>query len=219
MRLPTTLSAAGYKYRPLKNGDRGWDVYALQSALIELGYPTGGLDGIWGAATETAVRNFQRDKKLTVDGIAGVVTQRTLALVLIWPLKRQFNIPPGLQRGQVEFESAFMLGNHSPAYHQDGHGPFWDVGVAQHSSRYTPFSDGFNAPASLHRLSAQLRAKYDEYRRIDVVKDERRLWELASGSWNAPAWTDQLARGRQITASQRAHIEEYIRRATVYLEI
>ncbi|MCM3182020.1 peptidoglycan-binding protein [Priestia megaterium] len=36
-----------------------------------MGYNTKGTDGIFGANTEAAVRNFQKDNKLAVDGIAG----------------------------------------------------------------------------------------------------------------------------------------------------
>lgn len=59
--------------RTLRNGDEGDDVRELQSALIRLGYGCGsaGADGDFGDATELAVRAFQRDKRLEVDGIVG----------------------------------------------------------------------------------------------------------------------------------------------------
>lgn len=41
-------------------------------------YDCGEADGIFGAKTEAAVRNFQRDHSLTVDGIAGRDTQAAL---------------------------------------------------------------------------------------------------------------------------------------------
>lgn len=41
-------------------------------------YDCGAADGIFGAKTETAVRAFQRDHNLTVDGIAGKDTQAAL---------------------------------------------------------------------------------------------------------------------------------------------
>lgn len=60
-------------YTMLKRGDHGDAVKNLQERLITLGYSCGGLgaDGDYGLATENAVRNFQRDNKLTMDGIAG----------------------------------------------------------------------------------------------------------------------------------------------------
>lgn len=59
--------------RILKNGCKGEDVRALQILLIGNGCTCGssGADGDFGAATEAAVKNYQRLKKLTVDGIAG----------------------------------------------------------------------------------------------------------------------------------------------------
>ena len=59
--------------RELRNGMEGEDVRQLQSMLIQLLYDCGrwGADGDFGDCTEMAVRNFQRDYNLDVDGIAG----------------------------------------------------------------------------------------------------------------------------------------------------
>lgn len=55
---------------------RGDDVRALQTALIAAGYMCGtsGTDGIYGNDTLKAVRAFQGDRRLTVDGKAGKQT-------------------------------------------------------------------------------------------------------------------------------------------------
>ena len=62
---------------------RGGGVKALQAAL--------GLspDGVFGAATEKALRRFQRSKGLPVDGVAGPATRRALGLGSGPVLKRQ----------------------------------------------------------------------------------------------------------------------------------
>ena len=57
-------------------------VYALQSGLKTLGYYTGNLDGNYGSGTQSAVRNFQRATKISVDGSCGTVTWKTLAAKL-----------------------------------------------------------------------------------------------------------------------------------------
>lgn len=62
----------------LTYGDRGDAVLKLQKALNTLGYTTGGTDGKFGPTTLQAVKAFQQDHQLSVDGIAG---SRTLALV------------------------------------------------------------------------------------------------------------------------------------------
>lgn len=65
--------------RNLSNGDTGDYVRVLQGFLIGRGHDTGGFDGIFGNATESAVRKFQLVKHLTVDGIAGKNTFEALA--------------------------------------------------------------------------------------------------------------------------------------------
>jgi hypothetical protein len=57
---------------------RGADVLELQQRLDELGYPVGVLDGAYGVATASAVRAFQRDHGLAVDGAAGPATRLAL---------------------------------------------------------------------------------------------------------------------------------------------
>ena len=59
--------------RELRNGMEGNDVRQLQSMLIQLVYDCGkwGADGDFGDMTEMAVKCFQRDFNLDMDGIAG----------------------------------------------------------------------------------------------------------------------------------------------------
>ena len=62
-------------YPTIRRGSRGAAVEALQRALSDLGLaPHGGADGVFGPATDARVRAFQRDKRLTVDGIVGPAT-------------------------------------------------------------------------------------------------------------------------------------------------
>ncbi len=61
-------------------GSRGEEVRQIQTKLKALGYYTGSVDGIFGSATQSAVRSFQRDKGLTVDGIAGPKTLSALGI-------------------------------------------------------------------------------------------------------------------------------------------
>ena len=67
--------------RLFKRGSRGDGVRALQNALIARGFiPPGKADGVFGAKTETAVRQFQSAHRLQPDGIAGTVTLKALGL-------------------------------------------------------------------------------------------------------------------------------------------
>ncbi|OEF96041.1 spore cortex-lytic enzyme [Desulfuribacillus alkaliarsenatis] len=60
--------------RVLRYGAQGNDVTELQTRLNQLGYYTFRITGIYGWRTQAAVRNFQRDYGLVVDGIAGPQT-------------------------------------------------------------------------------------------------------------------------------------------------
>ena len=65
-------------YPLLRRGSLSNYVLIAQDDLNTLGYRTGGLDGIFGQATQTAVRNYQRNVGLAVDGIVGCNTWRSL---------------------------------------------------------------------------------------------------------------------------------------------
>ena len=62
----------------LRRGDKGTEVAKLQQDLINLGYghlmEPYGADGSFGPATESAVKEFQRNNRLVVDGIADSAT-------------------------------------------------------------------------------------------------------------------------------------------------
>jgi len=62
--------------RTLKKGMKGEDIKELQEKLIQLGYDLGkyGADGDFGAKTDIAVRTFQQNNNLVVDGIVGKKT-------------------------------------------------------------------------------------------------------------------------------------------------
>jgi len=62
----------------LGRGARGPEVKEMQTRLARLGYVVGPLDGIFGPKTERAVRLFQQEHGLKVDGIAGTQTIKEL---------------------------------------------------------------------------------------------------------------------------------------------
>jgi peptidoglycan hydrolase-like protein with peptidoglycan-binding domain len=55
----------------IRRGSTGNPVRRAQKRLTLGGYDTNGVDGVFGAETEAAVRRFQGDRGLTVDGIVG----------------------------------------------------------------------------------------------------------------------------------------------------
>jgi len=58
----------------VKNGSRGTMVKVLQFLLNENGFDAGSTDGIAGSKTIAALKNYQKSKGLTADGIAGLKT-------------------------------------------------------------------------------------------------------------------------------------------------
>ena len=92
---------------PLKRGAKGLTVALLQGALIDLGHKLpistlkkGVPDGIYGEETASAVRQFQADKKLKKDGIAGKNTigmlDRILSAKTSLPPKKIPKPPPAI---------------------------------------------------------------------------------------------------------------------------
>ena len=68
------IDEADHNEPTLKKGSKGNPVRRLQSRLTAAGYDVGGVDGIFGARTESGVKEFQRDNGLTPDGIVGPLT-------------------------------------------------------------------------------------------------------------------------------------------------
>lgn len=64
----------------LMKGDKGAEVKTMQENLIYMGYSCGsaGADGDFGSGTDTAVRAFQKDNGLTVDGKYGAKSKAKL---------------------------------------------------------------------------------------------------------------------------------------------
>jgi peptidoglycan hydrolase-like protein with peptidoglycan-binding domain len=125
---PQTLKALGPRgkpllgKRPMRSGQRGFDVAALQFLLSTRGFGPGGFDGGFGPNTAAAVRRFQTAVGLTVDGIAGPATIRALKSGRVYtelndpvrflrPLSVPFTdgfgfIPPGRWHTGLDFPAA-----------------------------------------------------------------------------------------------------------------
>jgi peptidoglycan hydrolase-like protein with peptidoglycan-binding domain len=75
---PTPLPTAAPTATPsnvFRSGDRGESVRYVQERLKALGYLSGSVDGVFGNATEAALKNFQSNNGLSADGVVG---QRTM---------------------------------------------------------------------------------------------------------------------------------------------
>ena len=67
-------------YTLSKLGSRGDEVRQIQKKLKELGFYSGSVDGIYGAATKQAIIAFQKNCGITADGVAGQKTLLYLGL-------------------------------------------------------------------------------------------------------------------------------------------
>jgi peptidoglycan hydrolase-like protein with peptidoglycan-binding domain len=77
---PTTRAVAALApplRRELRRGDQGTDVKALQARLADRGWSLTP-DGEFGPATLSVVRQYQAEKGLTVDGVVGPATWRSV---------------------------------------------------------------------------------------------------------------------------------------------
>ena len=217
--LTLQLTQDGYEFRALRRTEpvqQGWDVYALQTALIAQQIEVGPLDATLGDKTATAIWRYQQREDLVEDGIAGTATQRDLALLFSRQQSGLFDLPHRMLYGQIERESGFLLGNQSPM--RAGGGA--DCGVAQRNSEHTPPLAGFDVPGSILELARNAATHFTKFNEAGVAT--RRAWELAAGSWNAPAYASWLAGIRDTTAAQpssaaEATLEAYIQNVTCYV--
>ncbi|MGA1283556.1 MAG: peptidoglycan-binding domain-containing protein [Prochlorothrix sp.] len=68
----------GDRSGPVSSSPTGENIVEIQSLLQEWGYYWGAIDGIRGPVTEAAIREFQADRGLVVDGIVGAATWQAL---------------------------------------------------------------------------------------------------------------------------------------------
>ena len=80
VKVPTSSSTSTRSY--LMKGDKGQAVKDLQTNLNYVGYDCGTVDGDFGDKTDKALRKFQSDYKLTVDGKYGATSKAKLEEVV-----------------------------------------------------------------------------------------------------------------------------------------
>jgi peptidoglycan hydrolase-like protein with peptidoglycan-binding domain len=172
---------------PLRAGDRGITVWALQTAL---GVHA---DGVYGPLTQSAVESFQRAKGLTLDGKAGTLeTQPALIAMLI--ARSDAGTPDGLARGIAQGESTLTFGavNWSVAGGVD-------VGAFQRRLQLAPTPTdaliewGFNVATQAKLVSASLIKEHNNFLGLAGTKDaykgmsaQEKAWRLAALDHNYP---------------------------------
>lgn len=87
-----SLTNAIAAFASFERGDDGQEVMAIQKRLVELSYTITNIDGDFGPETENAVKKFQADRGLEVDGVIGPDTYRALMNI---------DIPPNRGRSSI----------------------------------------------------------------------------------------------------------------------
>jgi hypothetical protein len=190
--------AKTYRYT-LKEGQKGHDVWALQINVNASGLVgTIAEDGAFGPKTTLAIKRLQDKLGLAADGIAGPVTQRSLALRLIARVETKYSLPKGLIRGIVEGESGFMVGavNWSVAGGVDC--GWTQRRVIEQNYDEDNFRRAFHGPVQFDLLAAELRREKDRFYGKAGAKTHRRAWELAILDHNWPYAAQRLAEGKCI---------------------
>jgi Putative peptidoglycan binding domain len=177
----------------------GTDVAALQINL-----PLG-VDGNFGARTEAAVKNFQDDHSLVVDGIAGVLTQRAVIRCACSVPQKQQRLPSGMLMSIASNESGFAVAAYTA--HPDGSG--FDLGPFQRSfegpGTQSAYSFAYSAEAMGGQTAERLRERRDHYGNpwpvdswyVDHLAEGRHgrfAWQLAVLAHNWPEAADNLFR-------------------------
>lgn len=99
-------------------GARGDAVKQLQQALVNLGVPVdGGIDGVFGPGTESALKQFQAKRGLAQSGTVDTATAIALGL----ESNSVFGLTQGASgKGVVELQNKLIAAGHAPAGGADG---------------------------------------------------------------------------------------------------
>jgi peptidoglycan hydrolase-like protein with peptidoglycan-binding domain len=131
-------------------------VAALQIGLANKGLYAGTIDGVWGRATETAVRRLQRRARIGVDGIPGPRTRRALGKLGRhgYGTRALFGTKTGWDVSMTQF----LLGWHGfPSGPMDGHfGPRTQAAVMGFQRFAHLGVDGVVGPATFRALRRPL---------------------------------------------------------------
>lgn len=74
------ISLVQFSQAAYRQGTTGETVRTIQQKLVNWGYFSGPVDGVYGPKTESAVKRFQQKNGLTVDGVTGPATLKALGI-------------------------------------------------------------------------------------------------------------------------------------------
>ncbi len=140
-----TTSATISPFPIVRQGDRNHPVKTLQYLLRERGHSVD-VDGIFGPATDAAVRAFQQEKNLAVDGDVGPKTWTALIVTV-----RSGSRGDAVRGVQEEFQ--FRAGEPGQGLQVDGiFGPKTDAAVRGFQQALSLGADGIVGPKTWQAL-------------------------------------------------------------------
>jgi peptidoglycan hydrolase-like protein with peptidoglycan-binding domain len=140
-----TTSATISPFPIVQQGDRNHPVKTLQYLLRERGHSVD-VDGIFGPATDAAVRAFQQEKNLAVDGDVGPKTWAALIVTV-----RSGSRGDAVRGVQEEFQ--FRAGEPGQGLQVDGiFGPKTDAAVKGFQQALSLSADGIVGPKTWQAL-------------------------------------------------------------------
>ena len=165
---PTSKPTATPFTGSLKLGSSGPEVKELQQKLKSLGFYHGSVDGDFGEGTEAAVKAFQKQYGLTVDGKAGTNTLAKLQAAKATAKPTASPTPKATATPKVSQNTYLRKGNSGTQVRQmqdrlialgyllgASTGTFDDAteaGVIRFQDRHTSYSDGVAGPDTLNAL-------------------------------------------------------------------
>ena len=139
----------------LQRGSTGQQVRALQTFLDAFDHRPGPVDGIFGRKTKRAVKRFQLERELTVDGIVGPNTRATIGIMKSLADRASVLDPDGRiigngSRGSdvAELQTLLRAAGHDPGI-PDGHfGPNTEAAVRGFQQAQGIAVDGIVGPGT-----------------------------------------------------------------------
>lgn len=184
-----------------KLGSTGSEVTKIQTKLKNWGYYSGSVDGIFGSATQKAVKLFQQKNNLTVDGVAGSATLAAMGITSsssssreneVYLLARAIN---GEARGepysgQVAVGAVILNRVKHPSF------PNTIAGVVYQKGAFTAVDDG--------QINASMTSSCES-----AARDALNGWDPTGGAiyyYNPVTATNQWIRSRPIIVTIGKHV-------------
>ena len=159
----------------LKLGSQGDEVRNVQRKLKELGFYKGTVDGDFGEATEKAVKAFQKQYGLTVDGKVGANTMAKLAVAKATAKPAATATPKPTEKPSYNSNTYLRNGNSGKQVRQmqerllalgylvgvatSSYDNATEAGVIAFQRRHTSYADGVAGPETLKALYSSSASK------------------------------------------------------------